>query len=123
MTEKEFEVCANPTAEMLERSRVIENPNSSGQGHCPHHMENPHHAILVEHGYSYSHTTMVGYGYGYYSIHTYRFQGTDWCVSVENRPGFMASASKLGSGHRTTMFHNRLKRYLKRKRRELAASK
>jgi hypothetical protein len=37
----------------------IENPNSSGQGYSKDHVNNPHHATILKHGYVYSHSTPV----------------------------------------------------------------
>lgn len=104
-------------AEQLSAHLVIDNPNSSGQGYCPNHTDNPHHAVLIGFDWHYSHTTPVNSGQ--YSIHTYRRIGTEWCVGVSCTPGYRADAGKLGSGHRTSFFGYQLHNYLKRKTRQL----
>lgn len=96
----------------------ILNANSSGQGFCPHHLEQPYHSVLVEHGWEYSHTTPVVVTGERQAFHTYK--KADWNVSVSCRPGWRIEASRSGSGRRFIMFGaGTLGRYLKRKNREL----
>lgn len=95
---------------------AIENPNSSGQGFCAAHPENPHHAVLTAHGWTYSHTTRITAVDGsHFGHHSYRFPGTDWVVGVDARPGWKAVAHNLGSGRRSIYFGSQLGRYLERK--------
>lgn len=106
-----------------ERSLVIENPNSSKQGHCPHHAENPHHDVLIEFGWEYSHTTPIrAMDQSQYAIHTYRYPGTDYVVGVNCQPGWRADASKLGAGYNHSYFASQLRRYLKSKARRMRAA-
>lgn len=109
------------TEEDFAKCLIIESPNSCGQGYNPHHAENPHHAVLVEFGWLYSHTTGVRHGWSNRALHTYRYPGTDWVISIRCGAGWEVTASKLGSGRRHTMFGSQLRHYLKRKTKELRA--
>lgn len=105
----------------MEKYLIIENANSSGQGHNPFHSETPYHDLITQFGWEYSHTTPVtGLDNVRFAVHTYKRGG--WNVSVECRKDytFVATASKSGRS-RETRFHNRreLEAYLKRKSREL----
>ena len=104
----------------MEKYLILENVNSSGQGFNPHHAENPHHETLTGFGWMYSHTTPIGTVDGSkFAQHTYRFPGTDWVVGVSCRPGFRATAHRLGSGRMTDLFGGQLDKYLRRKSKEL----
>lgn len=109
------------TENEIGRHLVIENPNSCKQGFCPNHHENPHHETIIKYGFSYSHTTPIGSSNGLFALHTYCFPRTDWCVSVNCRPGWAVHASKKGSSRQTTFFGSKVERYVKRKARELKA--
>jgi hypothetical protein len=109
----------------MDKFLILQDVNSSGQGHNPHHHEHPHHDALTKYGWLYSHTTPITCGLSRYAHHTYCFPNTDWRIGIDCRPGldcqpgFLASASKLGSGRQTRFFEHGLERYLKRKTREL----
>lgn len=107
----------NDTQEQFAQHTIIENPNSCGQGYCPNHPDNPHHAVLVGFDWHYSHTTLINGGS--YAIHTYRRIDSEWCVGVSCTPGYRADSSRLGSGVMTSFFGYQLHNYLKRKTREL----
>lgn len=109
------------TENEIDRHLVINEPNSSKQGRCPNHQENPHHEVITKYGYVYSHTTPVIRLGQTYAYHTYRFPRTDWYVSVNCRPGWAVHASKAASGHHHTFFGSDVEKYVKRKSRELKA--
>lgn len=104
---------------MFEPHLYITGKNSCGQGYCPNHMDNPHWLTLREYGWDYSHTTIVNHVGARIAHHTYRFNDTDWVIGVQASPGWPCHASRLGSGRQTTLFGSGLKKYLKRKTREL----
>jgi hypothetical protein len=108
------------TQKERERSLIIENQNSSSQGHCPYHAENPHHNTLIEFGWKYSHTTPIKTVDGsHYALHTYRYPGTDSVVSINCRDGWRADASRLGINRNYPYFGSQLRCYLKRKTRQI----
>lgn len=104
---------------VFERSLELVGDVRHGQGFNPYHAENPHHQIIADAGFEYSHTTRVGYPGGYYALHTYRLPGTDWVMSVNMRPGFRVDAGRIGSGRRTALFGSQVKRYAIRKAMEV----
>ena len=105
---------------VMQEHTAIENPNSSGQGYCAAHVNNPHHATITKYGWVYSHTTPIRAVDGsIYTIHTYKHKHVDWNISVNCRPGWRVDSSRGGSGRMTSYFGSQLDKYLKRKSREL----
>ena len=100
---------------------ALRNPGKTGQGYCDRHTDTPHDAVLSKYGWRYNHTTIIG-AYegrgGDYAIHTYKYDMTEWVVSVVCRPGWRCEAHSLGSGRRTTIGYH-IERYLKDKTRKL----
>ena len=45
--------------ELVRGDHVIRNPNSSGQGYAPSHVDSPFHETLLTNGLNYSHSTRV----------------------------------------------------------------
>lgn len=92
---------------------AIINPNSSGQGYAPSHVDHPWHVVTTICGYVYSHSTRVWESADRPTIHhTYRYPGTDhvvalWCNYMPEGLGVLsgtigrvyASTHRLGSGH------------------------
>jgi hypothetical protein len=94
----------------------IDNPNSSGQGFCPFHSHNPYHDTLKDHGWEYSHTTLINRGDGtQYAIHTYKFPNTQWVVGVNCTPGWPVHTHQLGSHRGITRYGHGFRQYLHRK--------
>jgi hypothetical protein len=107
----------------MQKYLTIDNPNSCGQGHNPHHADNPFHASLVEYGWNYSHTTRIsgvtnnGMPFAH---HTYILGTSENCIGVScKESGYTLEASKFGSGICFKMTTQaQLTKYLKRKLRE-----
>ena len=100
---------------------VIENPNSSGQGHDPDHANHPFHDVLTKHGYKYSHSTPVTLlGGQKVTHHTYSNAKETHKVSLmpcKSGDGMEWNAGKPGSGHRYGgKFPEDLDSYLKRRK-------
>ena len=77
---------------------TIYNPNSSGQGQSPQHVDNPHHKTITDAGYKYSHTTKIGHSDGTTSAaHSYVHpKNKDEVVGVHGKEW---NVHTLGSGH------------------------
>lgn len=92
----------------------IINPNSSGQGFCAEHANHRFHAIALEFGYTYSHTTRIQGQIGEksfpYFSHTYKHGTHNLSFSHHDCPqlaGIHVNGSPIwhtsvscGSGHK-----------------------
>lgn len=78
----------------------IKNPNSSGQGHSDDHLSNPHHNVLIEQGFTYSHSTPITKMDGTkYLHHTYKLGERN--VGIDS-DGKWSSSKSSASGRRLT---------------------
>lgn len=67
------------------KKEALLNPNTSGQGFYPGHVNHPLHAAVIAAGYVYSHSTNVGmFADGWNLYDTYGFPGTEHKVSLRH---------------------------------------
>ena len=84
------------TRELARGEHEIQNPNSSGQGYAPSHVDSPFHETLLANGFDYSHTTRVWrpyYGPG--GIGDTR-RGTEYALRHTYRSGPFAVGVSVG---------------------------
>lgn len=100
------------------KANPISGANSSGQGYDPDHADTPLHAIILQHGYKYSHSTPIHYRDGVRILHTYKLGNRN--VSVEKtKSGYRWEAGKGGSARGTAGTDARkLDTYLYQRRRD-----
>lgn len=100
---------------------MIENPNSSGQGHDPDHAGGRYHADLVAAGFAYSHSTPVHHGDHVFVHHTYKRGPRSVSAWRDYRPDggwYWSASARPGSGRETRgSTRDALARYLRNARR------
>lgn len=102
---------------------MIQNPNSSGQGHDPDYAANPYHETIKAAGFEYSHSTPVHYRDGASIHHTYKRgprnvtvwrRNEEWLGSVWRWEASVRSGSSV-----CDLSISSLRRYLKNAARHL----
>ena len=118
-------------AELAQGKHDILDPNGSGQGYAPSHVDSPFHETLLANGYSYSHSTRVWrpyYGAGgvadirhgpeFTLLHTYRSGPRAISAGIVREGHWVWEGGLTGRGRRTSgATTEQLRKYLQGARR------
>ena len=90
----------NATRELARGDHEIQNPNGSGQGYAPSHVDSPFHETLLANGLVYSHSTRIWHPYyGAGGVHDTR-HGPEFTLRHTYRSGARAVGVESGPrGH------------------------